>query len=427
MDVAYSIQQARIVDPASGLDSVGDVHIAAGKIVALGDAPSGFRAERTIAANGRVLAPGLVDLAARLHDIGAGVRAGLASELTAAVAGGVTTLVCPPDQRPPLDEPGRVDMLGQRATALQLAHVYPLGALTVGLEGQRLAEMDALTAAGCIGFHQAHRPITDTRVLLNALQYAATLGVTVWLSPEEPWLTRETVAFEGETASRLGLAATPAVAEAMALAQLLKLVELTGCRVHVARLHTAAGVALLADAKRRGLPVTADVAVHHLHCLDQDIGYFDTACRVRPPFGQSRDRAALAAALVSGDIDAIVSDHTPHDEDAKLVPFAEAGEGVTALELLLPLTLSWGRSRNLSLAASLARVTSRPAGLLGKAAAIRVGADADLFLFDPEEAWRVTPDSLQSAGKSTPFSGHELLGRVHVTWVAGRAVYELEA
>lgn len=409
-----AIINARIVDPASRLDSVGDVYVSQGHIAALGAAPAGFVADQTIDAEGLVLAPGLVDLSVRLPS---------AHELRAAAAGGVTTLVCPPDGTPTLDEPDSVDRLLHQAKVAKLAQVLPLGALTVALAGSKIAEMAELTAAGCVGFYQGLRPITDTRVLLNALRYAATYGYTVWLTPQEPWLTHDAVAHEGEMATRLGLAAIPAAAEAIALAQYIKLVELTGCRIHVARVYTAEAVRLVMEAKVRQLPITADVAIHHLHQCDRDMGYFDSACRVDPPFAGPSDRDALAIAAANGTIDAVCSDHTPHGADAKLVPFAESAPGVTAVELLLPLALMWGRARQLTLAETLTAITHRPAQLLGREARIAAGSVADLVLFDPDANWRVSESTLVSDGKSTPFFGHELMGRVTHTMVHGQVVF----
>jgi dihydroorotase len=345
--------------------------------------------------------------------------------MDAAVAGGVTSLACPPDTDPPLDEPGLVDMLRRRAKALSRARVYPVGALTVKLEGKRLTEMAELAEAGCIAFSQANAAIADTQVLWRALQYAATFNLPAWLRAEDPWLAKGGVAHDGEVATRLGLAGIPAFAETIALAQLLELVRATGARVHVCRISSAAGVAMLRRAKHDGLPLTCDVGIHHLHLSDTDLGYFDAHCRIEPPLRSQRDREALAAALADGTIDCAVSDHTPVDEDQKLLPFGEAEPGATGLELLLPLALKWGMERKLSLAQTLARITSDPARILGVASGrIEAGAPGDLVLFDPHAHWRVTPAALKSQGKNSPFLGVELAGRVRATVVAGNVVYE---
>jgi dihydroorotase len=345
--------------------------------------------------------------------------------MDAAVAGGITSLACPPDTDPPLDEPGLVDMLRRRALALKRARVYPVGALTMKLEGRQLTEMAELAEAGCVAFSQANATVADTQVLWRALQYAATFGFPVWLRAEDLWLARGGVAHDGEVATRLGLAGIPAFAETVALATLLELVRATGARVHVCRISSAAGVAMLRRARHDGLPLTCDVGVHHVHLSDRDLGYFDAQCRLEPPLRSPRDRDALGAGLADGTIDCIVSDHTPVDEDGKHLPFAEAEPGATGLELLLPLALKWGVQAKLDLAQTLARVTIAPARILGvDAGRIAPGAPADLVLFDPQAPFRVSAQALKSQGKNTPFLGHELAGRVRATLVAGRVVYE---
>jgi len=414
------IRNGRVVDPKSGRDAVGDVFVADGRIAAAAGTP-----DRTIDAKGLVVAPGFIDLAARLREPGYEYKATLESEMDAAVAGGVTSLACPPDTDPPLDEPGLVDMLRRRAKALSRARVYPVGALTVKLAGKQLTEMAELAESGCVAFSQANVPVGDTQVLWRALQYAATFGFPVWLRAEDAWLAKGGVAHDGEVATRLGLAGIPAFAETIALAQLFELVRATGARVHICRMSSAAGVAMLRRARHEGLPLTCDVGIHHLHLSDMDLGFFDSHCRLEPPLRSQRDREALAAGLADGTIDCAVSDHTPVDEDQKLLPFAEAEPGATGLELLLPLTLKWGMERKLTLAQTLARITSEPARVLGVASGrIEPGAPGDLVLFDPNAAWRVTSAALKSQGKNSPFLGMELAGRVRATIVAGNVVHE---
>ena len=414
------IKGARVVDPASGRDAVGDVFISEGKI-----SDRKEKADRTIDARGLVVAPGLIDLSARLREPGYEYKATLESEMNAAVAGGVTSLACPPDTDPPLDEPGLVDMLRRRAKALARARLYPVGALTVKLAGERLTEMAELAEAGCVAFSQANALLADTQVLWRALQYAATFGFPVWLRAEDRWLAREGVAHDGEVATRLGLPGIPAFAETIALAALLQLVRATGARMHLCRLSTADGVGMMRAAKKEGLPVSCDVGIHHVHLSEMDLGYYDSHCRLEPPLRSQRDREALASGLADGTIDCAVSDHTPVDEDQKLLPFAEAEPGATGLELLLPLVLKWGAEKKLPLAKTLACVTSDAARILGvQSGRIETGAPADLIVFDPAAAWRVSPEALKSQGKNSPFLGYELSGRVRATLVAGNVVYE---
>ena len=414
------IKGGRVVDPASGRDEIGDVFIADGKV-----SDKKEKADQTIDAKGLVVAPGLIDLSARLREPGYEYKATLESEMDAAVAGGVTSLACPPDTDPPLDEPGLVDMLRRRAKALTRARVYPIGALTVKLAGERLTEMSELAEAGCVAFSQANVPVTDTKVLWRALQYAGTFGFPVWLRAEDRWIAADGVAHDGQVATRLGLAGIPAFAETIALGSALQLVRATGTRVHFCRLSTAAGVELIRAAKKEGLPVSCDVGIHHVHLSELDLGYYDSHCRLEPPLRSQRDREALAAGLADGTVDCAVSDHTPVDENQKQLPFAEAEPGATGLELLLPLILKWGVERKLPLAKTLARVTCDAARVLGvQSGRIEAGARADLVLFDPGQTWHVVPSALKSQGKNTPFLGYELAGRVRTTIVAGSVVYQ---
>jgi dihydroorotase len=415
------IKNGRVVDPASGRDAAGELFVADGKIVEKLDG----KADRTIDAHGLVVSPGFIDLAARLREPGLEYKATLESEMDAAVAGGVTSLACPPDTDPPLDEPGLVDMLRRRARAASRARVYPVGALTVKLAGHALTEMGLLAQAGCVAFSQANVPLADTQVLWRALQYAATFGFPVWLRVEDLWLAKGGVAHDGEVATRLGLPGIPAFAETVALGTLLELVRATGARVHVCRLSSAGAVELMRRAKAERLPVSCDVAIHHVHLCDMDLGYFDPHCRLEPPLRSQRDRDALSRGLAEGVIDSLCSDHTPVDEDGKHLPFAEAEPGATGLELLLPLALKWGAAHKLPLAQTLARITSEPARILGVASGrLAAGAPADLALFDADAARGIAPEALRSQGKNTPFLGYELAGRVRYTIVAGEVVYE---
>ncbi len=410
------IRDGRLIDPKNGADAQRDVFIVDGRIAAIGDRPADFTAGRTIDARNLIVCPGLVDLSTRL--------AGIEPELAAAVAGGVTALACPPDTNPPLDEPGLVERLVRRSETLGLARVYPIGALTRQLAGEKLSELSNLTRAGCIAFSQAKQPIIDTQVLLRAMQYAATFGYAVRLQPQDHHLAHDGVAHDGEVASRLGLTGIPVCAETVAIARALQLARETGVRLHLARLSSAAGIALVREARSAGIAVSCDVAIHHLHLSEMDIGYFDSRARFDPPLRSGSDRDALRAAAADG-LAAICSDHTPIDADGKQLPFAEALPGATGLELLLPLTLKWAEEMNLPLTTALARITCDPAAILGiEAGALDAGSPADLCIFDPAEAWRVSPEALRSEGKNTPFMGYEMAGRVRTTLVGGRVVFE---
>jgi len=419
------IKNGRLIDPKNRIDAVQDLFITAGKISAVGAAPAMFVAERVIDAHGLVVAPGLIDLAARLREPGYEYKATLESEMDAAVAGGITSLACPPDTDPALDEPGLVEMLKQRAKTLNQAHVYPVGALTQSLKGEELTEMAELTDAGCVAFSQADAPLTDTRVLMRAMQYAATFGFSVWLRPQDSFLARNGVAHDGEVATRLGLPAIPVCAETIALSTMLLLARETGVRLHICRISSAAGVEMVRAAKQQGLPITCDVSMNHIHLSEMDIGYFDANCHLMPPLRSLRDRDALRAALWDGTIDAMCSNHSPVDEDAKQLPFAEAESGATGLELLLPLVLKLAGQDKLALADALAKVTLQPARILGlDAGHLSTGAAADVCIFDPDAYWKVEPAALKSQGKNTPFIGMELQGKVRYTLVDGQIVYQ---
>ena len=303
--------------------------------------------------------------------------------------------------------------------------MFPLGALTYGLKGAELTEMIELAEAGCKAFSQADAPLTDTRVLMRAMQYAATFGFPVWLRPQDSFLARNGVAHDGEVATRLGLPTIPVVAETIALATMLQLAKETGVKLHICRISSAAAVEMIRTAKREGLAVTCDVSMNHVHLTEMDIGFFDANCHIVPPLRSLRDRDALRAGLKDGTIDAVCSNHSPVDEDAKQLPFAEAEDGATGLELLLPLVLKWAEQERVPLLDALARVTINPALLLGqKIGHLSVGAHADICVYDPEAIWKVEPDALRSQGKNTPFNGYEMLGRVRYTLLDGQIVYQ---
>jgi dihydroorotase len=425
------IRGGRVIDPASGLDKTCDIAIASGRIVAIDRTTADFAPDRTIDASGCIVMPGLVDLSMRLREPGHEHEGMLESEMAAAVAGGVTSLVCPPDTDPVLDEPGLVEMLKSRAEKLHQARVFPLGALTRGLAGEVLTEMVELTEAGCVGFSQAEVPLGNIQVLQRALQYASTFGLTVHLRPQDRDLGKG-VAASGPLATRMGLSGVPVAAETIALHTIFELLKSTDARVHLARISSAAGIELVRQARAAGLKVSCDVSINSLHLTDQDIGYFDSRARVNPPLRQQRDRDALRAALADGTVGALVSDHTPVDADAKTLPFAEAEPGATGVELLLSLALKWGEEQGVPLAKALATVSSEPAALLGAALGtlqasigqLVEGGVADVCVFDPQARWTVSDETLRSQGKHTAFTGYELPGRVRFTMVGGHLAYE---
>lgn len=420
------IKGGRIIDPANKLDVVQDLYIdSTGFITGIGKAPEGFEATRSIDARGQIVCPGLVDLRARLREPGLEYKATMESETRAAVAAGITTLCCPPDTWPVIDTPAMAQMIQSRAWRFGLAFVHPLGALTQGLEGKLLTDMAALEEAGCVGVSNALEPITDTLVLRRAMEYAATFDLTVYLYAEDPWLRNSGCVHEGEVGTRLGLPGIPEAAETVAVARDLALIEQTGVRAHFCNLSSARAVAMLIEAQKQGLPVTADVTAHHLHLTEHDIGYFNTQCHVRPPLRGLRDRDALRAALKSGVISAICSDHQPHEPDAKLAPFAESEPGISGLETLLPLTLKLVEEKLLTLNEAIALLTVKPAEILGvECGSLSVGATADICIFDPKARWILSTDKFISRGRNSPFLGWELSGRVTHTLVGGELVFE---
>lgn len=419
------IKNGRLIDPKNDIDAVQDIFIAKGKIIAIGKAPSEFQASRVIDAQSLIVCPGLVDLSVRLREPGLEYKATLESEMGAAVAGGVTSFACPPDTDPPLDEPGLVEMLKHRAKNLNQAHVYPIGALTQGLRGERLTEMAELNDAGCVVFGQPDGLLPNLRVLMQAMRYASTFGFSVWLRPQELSLTNDGVAHDGEVATRLGLPTVPVCAETVALSNIILLAKETGVRVHLCRISSAEGLAMVRVAKQQGLSMTCDVTINHMHLSDMDIGFFDSNCHLMPPLRGSSDRDALRNGLLDGTIDAICSDHAPVDEDAKLLPFGQSEIGATGVELLLPLALKWGMEMRLPLIKVLAKITSDPAEILGiDAGHLSIGNAADICILDPDDFWKVTSSAILSQGKNTPFLGMELPGRIKYTLVNGHVVYE---
>jgi dihydroorotase len=421
----FTIRGGRVLCPATDRDGIADVHIADGRIVAIGAAPAGFRAARKVDAAGRLVLPGLVDLCARLREPGAEYKATIASECAAAVAGGITVLCCPPDTRPVIDTPAVVELIHQRAAAAGGADVHVIGALTRGLDGEVLAEMHALRRAGCRGVGDAGRAIASSEVLRRALEYAAGCGLTVFLEPVDPQLANHGAVHEGVVSTRLGLPPVPAAAEAVAVARALVLAEETGASLHLGRISAAASVRQIAAARARGVAVSADTGICHLLLTDADVAGYDAMCHLRPPLRSAADRDALVAAVATGVIDAVTSDHQPHEADAKAAPFSLTEPGASTLDLLLPLLLRVVAEGRLDLMHALKAATVAPARILGlEPPRLDPGAPADVVVVDPDAEFTVDAAALRSAGRNTPFLGWRLRGRVGFTLLRGRVVYE---
>ena len=419
------IKGGRVIDPANNIDDTQDLFISEKRVAALGKAPAGFEADRTLDAEGLVVCPGLVDLQARLREPGEEHKATLKSELGAAIAGGITTVCCPPDTDPVIDTPAMAHMIRQRSKEINLTNVHPVGALTRGLAGNQLTDMASLHDAGCVALGNAEKAVDNTLLMRRAMQYATTFDLTVFLNALDPWLKGNGCVHEGEVSTRLGLPAIPEAAETVALARELALIETTGARGHITQLSCARSVIKLAEAQRRELAVTAAVSAHHLHLSEQDIGEFDTRAHVIPPLRSLTDRDALRRGLADGIIQAICSDHQPNGFDAKLTPFSESAPGISGLETLLSLTIKLVDEGVLNLSQALATITINPGRILGIGVGqLSVGAMADICVFDPKTKWIVDASHLRSNGTNTPFDGQSLPGTVHWTLVAGAIVFD---
>ena len=417
------IRGGRLIDPANGVDGRYDLWIVDERVVAIGSPPEGLTVDGEIDARGCVVCPGLIDLRAKLREPGQEHKATIASETRAAAHAGITTLCLPPDTEPVIDTPAVVRLVQQRAEAAAMARVTPLGALTRGLDGQRLCEMAALAEAGCPGVSNGRRPVGNLLILRRAMEYAATFGLTVFIHPEETSLADGGCAHAGGVATRLGLPGIPASAETVATAGILELVAEIGVRTHFCLLSTRRAAQLVARARHDGLPVTADVSAHHLHLSEHEILDFDASCHVRPPLRTLRDRDGLRHWLAEGAIDAICSDHHPHEADAKLAPFPSTASGISALETLLPLSLRLVDEGLLDLSAVIERLTAAPARILGlDRGQLAVGSTADICIFDPDDYWILDDESILSQGHNTPFRDWEMHGRVRQTLIGGRPV-----
>ena len=423
----WLIQGARVLDPSQNLDSQTDVYLANGRIASLGTPPANFDTANAarVNAQGHWLIPGIIDTWARLREPGLEHKATIATETLAAVASGITTLCMPPDTDPVLDTIAVARFIKRRAQLAGRARVVAIGALTQGLKGELLAEMAELAEGGCAAISNAHYPVRDLRLLRRALEYAATFDILVVIQPQDPSLSKRGCAHEGVIATRLGLPGIPVSAETAPLAQLLAILHETGARVHINNLSSRAGVRLIAQAKADGLPITASVSAHHLWLSEMDTDALCGTTHVVPPLRSLRDRDALRQGLADGTIDCVISDHQPHEMDAKLAPFPATEPGISGLETLLPLVLKLVDDGVLSLARALDALTQRPAQLFGLSDAghIAIGARADLALINPDTFWTLDANTLQSAGRDTPFFGWDFRHQTTQTWVNGKRVF----
>jgi dihydroorotase len=420
-----SIHNGRLIDPANGIDALLDLHIEDGHVTAVGPAPPGFRAELSLDAEAQVVCPGLVDLAVRLREPGAEHKADIASETAAAAAGGITTLCCAPDTEPVVDTPAVAELIRQRAERVGKARVLPQGALTQGLAGEHLSEMAALRDTGCVAVSQAGRPLKNTLVQRRALEYATTFGLICMLEPVDHALMGGGCAHEGRISTRLGLPGIPEAAETVAVARDLALAEQTGARLHFRGLSSAKGARQVAQARAENPRLSADVSIHQLHLVEDDLAGFDTQCHVLPPLRTAADREGLRRALADGTIEAICSDHQPHEPDAKTNPFPSTAPGISGLDTLLPLTLALVSDGVLDLVTAIDRLTCGPARILEQPfGRLEAGRPADICIFDPQAEWTLIPGSMHSRGRNSPFLGRELKGRVSWTLLEGRVVFQ---
>jgi len=422
--VAYV--NARLIDPATGLDTAGALLTEGETIADFG--PDLFKngvpeGAEVVDCKGQVLCPGLVDARVHLREPGEAHKESVLSAGQAAVAGGVTTMVGLPGTDPVIDDEAAIEFVARRARQVGLTKVYAYAAATKQLRGEELAEMGLLANAGALAFTDGLRPITNAQVMRRALQYAATFGLMVVQQPYEPTLAQG-VMNSGAMATRLGLSGIPREAELLMLERDLRLVEMTGGRYHASLISTAESVELIRRAKDKGLRVTCDTAPPYFALNELAIGEYRTFAKLFPPLRGEDDRRAIVEGLKDGVIDAVVSDHAPQDQDTKRLPFAEAAFGGIGLETLLPVTLEMVHNKHLSLVQALRLVTSAPADLLGlEAGRLKKGAPADLVLLDPEKPWKFEADRSLSKSKNSPFDGRLLQGRVLRTVVDARTVH----
>ncbi|MFV2003993.1 MAG: dihydroorotase [Gammaproteobacteria bacterium] len=420
------IKNGQLIDPQNGINQAADIHIVDGTIAAIAPANTLDITDDTqfIDASNLTVIPGIVDCCARLREPGLEHKATIHSETIAATKAGITTLCCPPDTDPVIDEPAVVELINQKTAITGHSKVVTLGALTAGLRGEHLSEMYALQQAGCVGLSNCRKPVENSLILKRAFAYAATFDIRVFIEPDEYSLSTGGCAHEGKIATRLGLKGIPVSAETIAIARALELIAETGVSAHFGRLSSAHGAEMVARAKNEQLPVTADVSAHQLHLTEQDVSSFNSSCHVIPPLRTQRDQEALIKAVADGTIDAICSDHQPHDIDAKRAPFASTEAGISALETLLPLCLRLSHQTSLKMDEVISKITNSSANILGiDAGSLAVGTSADICIFDENEDWQLTADSINSHGKNTPFPGWNFQGKVKHTIVNGRILF----
>ena len=421
----FLIENARLLDPASALDTQGAILVQNGRITDHGQNLGRPDDTETLDAQGAILCPGLVDMRVALGEPGFEYRETIASAAIAAAAGGITTLAALPDSAPAIDDPALVFLLRSRGEATGSLTILPYAAITRGCRGEEMAELGLLREAGAAAFTDGRRAIASAQLMRRVLSYARAFGGRIVQHPEDPSLAEGGVATEGELATRLGLPGIPLVAESIIVARDIRLARLTGGALHFAHVSTAEAITLIRRAKDEGLDVTCDTAPPYFDLNETAIGDYRTYAKLSPPLRPEADRRAVAEALIDGTIDAIASDHQPRDADDKRLPFAQASAGGAGLATLLGITLAQHHGHNLPLAQAIALLTHRPARLLGSAAGtLARGAPADLCLFHPDRIWQVQAGRLPGKAQNTPFDGRALEGRVLGTWKAGRRVFD---
>lgn len=420
---------ARLLDPESGLDSKGALYTEDGLIRDLGPGlfadgvPEGVE---VVDCGGACLAPGLIDMRVQLRDPGEEHKETIASASRAAASGGLTTMVALPNTIPVVDDVAGVAYLARLARGAKGAKVFTYAAVTRGMAGEQLTEFGMLQEYGALGFTDGLKAIASAQVMRRALSYGRSFNSLIIQHPEEPTLAGGDMN-GGELATRLGLSGSPTVAEVILVERDLRLLEISGGRYHVAHVTTAAALEVIAKAKARGLPVTCDTAPHYFTLNENAVGDYRTFAKVSPPLRSEKDRDAVAAAVADGTIDAVASDHAPHDQESKRLPFSLAEPGISGLETLLPLSLALYHQGKMSLLDVVRRLTGGPAKILGlESGRLARGAPADVVLFDPDAPIVIDPDSFLSRSKNSPFDGHSAQGRVLRTVVDGRAIYLAE-